>query len=199
MGRPEPCDRNGVDTGGWDDAADVDEPQPRRTIHDLLSIAPGIETMRSYQRGDLRHDVAAGLSVAAVAIPVGVAYAELVGSPARDRPVREHPPAGRVRALRYLAAADRRPRCGDLRHDRSSSCPARGRGSTAVRVPHRRPHLIAGLLCIGASFLRLGALADFLSRPILVGYLAGVALTIALGQIGKLTGLSIEAGGIAPG
>src|SRR5262249_1789025 len=57
---------------------------------------------------------------------------------------------------------------------------------------------IAGLLCIGASFLRLGALADFLSRPILVGYLAGVALTIVLGQIGKVTGLTIEAGGIAP-
>jgi hypothetical protein len=54
------------------------------------------------------------------------------------------------------------------------------------------------VICIGASFLRLGALADFLSRPILVGYRAGIALTIALGQIGKLTGLTIEAGGIMP-
>src|SRR5262245_17910884 len=56
----------------------------------------------------------------------------------------------------------------------------------------------AGLFCIGASFLRLGALADFLSRPILVGYLAGIALTIILGQIGKVTGLTIHAGGIIP-
>ena len=52
----------------------------------------------------------------------------------------------------------------------------------------------AGLFCIGASFLRLGALADFLSRPILVGYLAGIALTIILGQIGKVTGVTLEAG-----
>jgi MFS superfamily sulfate permease-like transporter len=36
---------------------------------------------------------------------------------------------------------------------------------------------LSGLLCIGASFLRLGALADFLSRPILVGFLNGIALS----------------------
>src|SRR5215475_7013723 len=54
--------------------------QPRHTIHErLLTIAPGIRTLLSYRRSDLRHDVMAGLSVAAVAIPVGVAYAELVG------------------------------------------------------------------------------------------------------------------------
>ena len=39
---------------------------------------------------------------------------------------------------------------------------------------------LAGLLCIGASFLKLGALADFLSRPILVGFMNGIALSIAL-------------------
>src|SRR5262249_57343379 len=42
-------------------------------------FAPGLATMLSYRHEDLRHDVAAGLSVAAVAIPVGVAYAELAG------------------------------------------------------------------------------------------------------------------------
>src|SRR5262249_37666990 len=52
----------------------------RRTIHErLAAIAPGIQTFLSYRRSDLSQDVMAGLSVAAVAIPVGVAYAELVG------------------------------------------------------------------------------------------------------------------------
>src|SRR5262249_22181612 len=45
----------------------------------LAKFAPGIATMLSYRRGNLPHDVTAGLSVAAVAIPVGVAYAELAG------------------------------------------------------------------------------------------------------------------------
>src|SRR5262249_57029121 len=57
---------------------------------------------------------------------------------------------------------------------------------------------LAGLLCIGARFLRLGALAAFLSRPILLGCLAGIALTILLGQIGKVTGPQIRARGITP-
>ncbi|MBV5272856.1 MAG: SulP family inorganic anion transporter, partial [Lamprocystis purpurea] len=58
--------------------------------------------------------------------------------------------------------------------------------------------LVAGLICIAASFLRLGALADFLSNPILVGFLNGIALHIILGQIGKLFGLTLSAPGIIP-
>ena len=57
---------------------------------------------------------------------------------------------------------------------------------------------LAGLLCIGASFLRLGALADFLSKPILVGFLNGISLHILAGQFGKLLGFSIEAQAIVP-
>ena len=58
--------------------------------------------------------------------------------------------------------------------------------------------LLTGVLCVGASFLRLGALADFLSRPILVGFLNGVALSIILGQAGKIFGFPVETTGIVP-
>jgi MFS superfamily sulfate permease-like transporter len=54
------------------------------------------------------------------------------------------------------------------------------------------------MICIGASFLKLGALADFLSQPILAGYMNGIALSIMLGQLGKLFGFRIEASGILP-
>jgi MFS superfamily sulfate permease-like transporter len=57
---------------------------------------------------------------------------------------------------------------------------------------------LAGVFCIIASFLRLGALADFLSKPILVGFLNGMALSIALGQIGKIFGFPITKEGIIP-
>jgi high affinity sulfate transporter 1 len=58
--------------------------------------------------------------------------------------------------------------------------------------------LLTGLLCVAASFLRLGALADFLSRPILVGFLNGVALSIILGQADKILGFSVVESGIIP-
>src|SRR5262245_34345081 len=58
--------------------------------------------------------------------------------------------------------------------------------------------LLTGLFCIAASYFRLGALADFLSRPILVGFLNGIAISIFLGQIGKLLGFSVDSSGIIP-
>src|SRR5579864_6760930 len=45
----------------------------------LASWAPGVPTLLSYNRSNLPYDLVAGLSVAAVALPVGVAYAELAG------------------------------------------------------------------------------------------------------------------------
>ena len=54
------------------------------------------------------------------------------------------------------------------------------------------------MFCIVARFLRLGALADFLSRPILVGFLNGMAFSIMLGQIGKIFGFPIVKDGIVP-
>jgi MFS superfamily sulfate permease-like transporter len=57
---------------------------------------------------------------------------------------------------------------------------------------------LTGLICIGASFLRLGVLADFLSKPILAGFLNGIALSIVLGQAGKIFGFPVTAGGILP-
>jgi MFS superfamily sulfate permease-like transporter len=56
--------------------------------------------------------------------------------------------------------------------------------------------LCVGFLCIGASFLRLGALADFLSKPILIGFMNGVAINILITQSSRLFGLSLEASGM---
>jgi MFS superfamily sulfate permease-like transporter len=56
--------------------------------------------------------------------------------------------------------------------------------------------LIVGVLCFVASLLRLGFIANFLSRPILVGFMTGISLSILGGQIGRLTGVKIEADGL---
>jgi MFS superfamily sulfate permease-like transporter len=55
---------------------------------------------------------------------------------------------------------------------------------------------LVGLMCLAASRLRLGVLADFLSRPILTGFLNGIALSIVLGQLGKLLGFPVLSTGI---
>src|SRR5262249_9658371 len=60
--------------------ADRNDRRHRRTVHErLVAIAPGIQTLISYRPSELRQEVMAGLSVPAVAVRVGVAYAELVG------------------------------------------------------------------------------------------------------------------------
>jgi high affinity sulfate transporter 1 len=57
---------------------------------------------------------------------------------------------------------------------------------------------VMGVACILAGFLRLGFLADFLGKPVLVGFMNGIALSIVLGQIGKVFGFAIESGRILP-
>jgi high affinity sulfate transporter 1 len=155
-------------------------------------------TLLSYRRSDLRPDVMAGVSVAAVAIPVGVAYAELagfepvVGLYASILPLVAYAIFG---TSRQLIVGPDAATCAMVA---AAVAPLAGGDPQLYASLTIALTFFAGLLCIGASFLRLGALADFLSKPILVGYLAGIALTIILGQIGKVTGLTIEARGILP-
>jgi high affinity sulfate transporter 1 len=161
-------------------------------------FAPGLATLLGYRRGDLRHDVTAGLSVAAVAVPVGVAYAELagfepvVGLYASMLPLVAYALFG---TSRQLIVGPDAATCAMVA---AAVAPLAGGDAGKYASITAALTFFAGLFCVGASFLRLGALADFLSKPILVGYLTGVALAIILGQIGKVTGLSIEARGIAP-
>jgi high affinity sulfate transporter 1 len=58
--------------------------------------------------------------------------------------------------------------------------------------------VLTGVACIAAGVFRLGFLADFLAKPVLVGFLNGIAISIFLGQIGKVFGFPIESGRILP-
>ncbi len=52
--------------------------------------------------------------------------------------------------------------------------------------------MLVGAICVVACVARLGFLANLLSTPILVGYMAGVALIMIAGQLGKISGISIQ-------
>jgi len=172
--------------------------KPAGLLQRLSRIAPGLPDLLTYKRADFPSDLIAGLSVAAVALPVGVAYAQLagfrpeVGLYASILPLVAYALFGTSRQLivgpdaatcAIVAAAVAPVAAGN--EDLYFSL------STALAF-------LAGLFCIAARFLKLGALADFLSRPILVGFLNGMSLSIALGQIGKIFGFAIEKEGIFP-
>jgi high affinity sulfate transporter 1 len=161
-------------------------------------FAPGLAALLGYDRADLGRDVVAGVSVAAVALPVGVAYAQLAGFPpvsglyASIFPLVAYALFGTSRQLIVgpdaatcaLVAASVAPLAG--------GDPGRYLSYSVMLA------LLAGILSVAGSFLRLGGLADFLSKPILVGFLHGVSLSILLGQAGKILGFPVESGGILP-
>jgi high affinity sulfate transporter 1 len=59
--------------------------------------------------------------------------------------------------------------------------------------------VMAGVMCVAAAVARLGFVTDLLSRPIRVGYMNGIALTILVGQLPKLLGFSVDANDVAGG
>jgi high affinity sulfate transporter 1 len=171
---------------------------PDTMIERLGRFAPGVPALLRYRGQDLPHDFVAGLSVAAVALPVGVAYAELAGF---------SPVVGLYSSILPLVAyalfgTSRQLIVGPD----AATCALVAAAVAPLAAGDENLYLslsmtlafLAGLFCIGASFLRLGALADFLSRPILVGFLNGISLHIMLGQIGKVFGFDLESPGILP-
>lgn len=171
---------------------------PKDPLATLARIAPGLPALLHYRLADLPRDVMAGLSVAAVALPVGVAYAQLAGF---------GPEVGLYSSILPLVAyalfgTSRQlvigPDAATCALVAASVAPLAAGDPQAYLSLSVTLAFVAGLLCVAASFLKLGVLADFLSRPILVGFLNGIALSIVLGQLGKLLGFPVASGGIIP-
>lgn len=127
----------------------------------LERIAPGLAKLLSYQRSDLLHDVVAGLSVAAVALPVGVAYAQLAGFNAAVGlyssilPLLAYAIFG---TSRQLIVGPDAATCALVT---AAVAPLAFGDQNLYESLSMTLALLAGVLCIGASFLKLGALADF--------------------------------------
>ena len=169
-----------------------DAEQPRGRMRQWVGrVAPGAQALSRYRPAWLPNDIAAGLSVAAVALPVGIAYADLAGVPAV---------IGMYAAIFPLFAyalfgSSRQLMVGPD----AATCMmmAAAVGPLAAGDPDRYlalvivMTLIVGLVYLGMGMLRLGFIANFLSLPILVGFLNGVALIIIVGQLGKLIGISV--------
>ena len=123
-----------------------------------------------------------------------MAYAEVAGLPAGRRAVGDRRPAARLRRARLLAAAVGRARVHDGADDGGRGRADRGRRPGALRRPGRGAvPAWSAVLCVLGWVGRLGFLADLLSKPVLVGYMAGIAAIMVASQLGKLTGIDVDA------
>jgi SulP family sulfate permease len=153
---------------------------------------PGVETLRQYQRGWLRSDVLAGLTVAAYFVPQVMAYAQLAGLPAVTGlwvalgPLVLYFFLGSSRLLSLGPESTTALLTATAIGPLAAGDPVRYAGLAAVLA------LLVGAICLLGWAARLGFLADLLSRPVLIGYLTGIAVIMMTGQLGRLTGASVK-------
>jgi high affinity sulfate transporter 1 len=154
---------------------------------------PILGWLPNYQSGWLRFDLVAGLTAAAVVIPQSMAYATIAGLPIQvglyvalvpmfiytllgtSRPLS----VSSTSALSMLTAAALFNAVGPVSDPSDYIIPA----ATLA--------FLVGVFLVAAALLRLGFLADFISRPVLTGFKAGIGVVIIVGQLSKVLGLSI--------
>ncbi|MCO8129088.1 SulP family inorganic anion transporter [Acidimicrobiia bacterium EGI L10123] len=162
----------------------------------LSDVLPGLAAFRRYEATDLRHDVVAGLALSALLVPAGMGYAEVAGLP---------PVTGLYATIAgLLAYAVVGPSRTLILGPDSSLAPVIGAAVAPLALADTdRAVSLAGLLAlmvgvilILGGLLRLGFVTDLVSKPISIGYLNGIAVVVALSQVPKLLGFSVEAGGI---
>ncbi len=160
----------------------------------LMGRIPGVRMVRGYERAWLRRDVVAGVVLAAILIPQGMAYAQLAGLPAVT---------GLYTTVACLLgyAAFGPSRVLVLGPDSSISplilaaitpLLAGGDAGTAIALAGMLAVLV-GITEIGLGLGKLGFVADLLSKEVQVGYMNGLAVTIIVGQLPKLFGFSTSA------
>src|SRR5436305_12446709 len=159
---------------------------------------PGLRAIAGYRRSWLRRDVVAGIVLTTLLVPQGMAYAELAGLPAITGLYTSilclvgyavFGPSrilvlGPDSSLGPMIAATILPILG------SNGSPERAIALASMLA------LIVGAIMIAAGALKLGFVADLLSKPTQIGYMNGLALTILVSQLPKLFGFSVSANGL---
>ncbi|MCC0509264.1 SulP family inorganic anion transporter [Pseudomonas aeruginosa] len=165
----------------------------------LARWVPGLDSLLHYRRAWFRPDVQAGLSVAAIQIPTAIAYAQIAGFP---------PQVGLYACILpmliyALIGSSRQLMVGP--DAATAAMVAAAITPLAAGDPQRLVDLsmivaiMVGLFSIVAGLARAGFIASFLSRPILVGYLNGIGLSLLVGQLGKLFGYEAATRGFVAG
>ncbi len=163
----------------------------------MLGLVPGLRVVSSYQRKWLAKDVVAGVVLTTLLVPQGMAYAELAGLP---------PITGLYTSIMCLLgyAVFGSSRILVLGPDSSLGpmiaatilplMAAGGDPARAVALASMLAIMVAAIMIV-AAVAKLGFIADLISKPTMIGYMNGLALTILVGQLPKLFGFKVEADG----
>jgi len=149
---------------------------------------PILSWLPSYSREGFRFDLIGGLTTWAVMIPSAMAYAQLAGVPAQY---------GLYAALAAMAVY---PLFATSRHVRVTMSSTMAVMSAAIVVPLATDAaevltltaglaIVVGAILIAAGIFRLGFLGDFLSKPVITGFLFGLGINIIVGQLPKVLGV----------
>lgn len=162
----------------------------------VVRWVPGLHTLSGYEIRDLVPDLVAGLVICLVLLPSALAYAELAGF---------GPVAGIYSAIiatlaYFLFTSSRHVNVGPdgavALLVGAAILPLTGGDPAKAVVAGTWLAMFTGAILILAAVLRLGVIANFLSAPVLLGYLNGAALVIVLSQWGKLFGVDLEQEGL---
>jgi len=156
---------------------------------------PGIETLRRYEAAWLPHDIFAGLVLATMLVPVGIAYAVASGLPgiyglyATIVPLLVYALFGPSRILVLGPDSALAGVILGVVVPLSGGDPLRAATLAAMMA------IVSGTVCILAGIGRLGFVTELLSKPIRYGYMNGIALTVLISQLPKFFGFSVESKG----
>ncbi len=154
----------------------------------MHALLPGLT------RANLGTEVLAGITLLAIALPLNIGYAQIAGLP---------PTAGLyalvlpsvmfalLASSRHLVAAPDAAAAA-LVGSALSGIAVAGTGQYAAMAAAQA--VVGGLLFVACAVFKLGFLADFLSKPILIGFVGGLATDILLSQIAKMVGIKVDSG-----
>jgi high affinity sulfate transporter 1 len=156
---------------------------------------PGLVTLRQYRPAWLPHDIAAGVVLATMLVPVGIAYATASGLPgiyglyATIVPLLAYALFGPSRILVLGPDSSLAAVILSVVFPLSGGDPVRAVTLAGMMA------VVSGIVCILAGVARLGFVTELLSKPIRYGYMNGIALTVLVSQLPKFFGFSIDGDG----
>src|SRR5882672_10185317 len=156
---------------------------------------PGVLALRQYQATWLPHDLIAGVVLATMLVPVGIAYAAascvpgIYGLYATIVPLLAYAVFGPSRILVLGPDSALAGVILAVVLPLSAGDPQRAVALASAMA------IVSGVVCIAAGLARLGFVTELLSKPIRYGYMNGIALTVFLSQMPKLFGFSVQSQG----
>ncbi len=160
-------------------------------VRDRWRLVPIVGWIRSYERGWLRGDLIAGVAVAALVVPKNLGYAGIAGVPLQNGLY-----AAAAGAILYALFGTSRqistgPSSGLAAVAASAVAVAGITGTQDVASFVAAITLASGVLFLLLAVLRMGWIAQFLSRAVVTGFLFGAAIDVVIGELPKLTGTKV--------